>query len=584
MKKPQKKNNILIVDDTPVNHKVLQEILTEQGYRISSAFNGEIALKSADAEPPNLILLDIVMPGMDGYEVCRVLKSNELTRHIPIIFISALTEVEDIVKAFQVGGVDYITKPFQMEEVLARVNTHLELQNAIREKEESHLMLQAILDSIENTIITVDEQLQIINANKPLDDICVSMSGDGKSFQKMLKSGSSPCVEPLLQTLKTRKPVKEYRVKCNCEGGTERTLVLNTAPLIGQENELGGAVLVIRDITRLVELEKNLLEQHSYHNIIGKSEKMQKVYDILDRTVDLDVNILICGDNGTGKELIAEAIHYGGSRSARPLIKVNCAALSENLLESELFGHVRGAFTGAVKERVGRIQAAEGGTLFLDEIGDISPQFQAKLLRFLEQKEFERVGDSKTLKADVRIIAATNQDLADHVGKKKFRKDLFYRLKGFMIQLPSLRERDGDIPLLARHFIQIFRKSLNKNIEDLDEDVVKILLGYSWPGNVRELKSAIHYACALCPGEIIQKEHLPTDLFSETAPKQLSDRNTRAQNEGSRDKCSEAESILAMLEKTTWNKAKTARLLGMSRATLYTKLLKFGIGTTPENR
>ena len=265
------------------------------------------------------------------------------------------------------------------------------------------------------------------------------------------------------------------------------------------------------------------------------------------------------------------------------MIKVNCAALSENLLESELFGHVRGAFTGAVKERVGRIQAAEGGTLFLDEIGDISPQFQAKLLRFLEQKEFERVGDSKTLKADVRIIAATNQDLPAHVGKKKFREDLFYRLKGFMIQLPSLRERDGDIPLLARHFIQIFGKSLNKNIEDLDEDVIKILLGYSWPGNVRELKSAIHYACALCPGEVIQKEHLPAELFSETALTQLSKRQTRAQNECSRDKGSEEESILAMLEKTTWNKAKTARLLGISRATLYTKLLKYGIGTKPEN-
>ncbi|MEN8135864.1 MAG: sigma-54 dependent transcriptional regulator [Thermodesulfobacteriota bacterium] len=584
MKEPQKKNNVLIVDDSPVNITVLFEMLTQQRYQIRSALSGESALKSVQSDPPDLILLDILMPEMDGYEVCRVLKSNESTSQIPIIFISALTEVKDIVKAFQAGGVDYITKPFQMEEVLARVDTQLELLNAIREKEESHLMLQTILDSIENTIITVDDQLQIINANRPLDDICTGMSGDKISFQEKLKSGSGPCVKPLLQTLKTRKPIKEYRVKCNCEGEFNRTLVLNTAPLIRQQNELGGAVLVIRDITRLVELEKNLLEQHSYHNIIGKSEKMQKIYDLLEHTADLDVNVLICGDNGTGKELIAEAIHYAGSRSATPLIKVNCAALSESLLESELFGHVRGAFTGAVKERVGRIQAAEGGTLFLDEIGDISPQFQAKLLRFLEQKEFERVGDSKTLQADVRVIAATNQDLSAQVNKKKFREDLFYRLKGLMIQLPPLREREGDIPLLCRHFIRIFRKNLNKNIENMDEDVIKIFQAYPWPGNVRELKSAIHYACALCPGEIIQKEHLPAELLPETAPRQLSGREMASLDNSPKNRgVSEKESILAILARTDWNKAKTARLLGVSRATLYTKLSKYNIETKNQN-
>lgn len=577
----QKKNNILIVDDTPANLAVLQEILTEEGYQIRTAPSGKVALELVQADLPDLILLDILMPDMNGYEVCRILKSQELTSQIPVIFNSALTEVKDIVKAFQAGGVDYITKPFQTEEVLVRVSTHLELLNAIREKEESHLMLQTILDSIENTIITVDDQLQIINANKLLHDICTGMSGDKKAFQRMLKSGSCPCMEALLQTIKTRKPVKEHRIKCNCAGGKGKTLVLNTTPLIRPQNKLGGGVLVIRDISRVVELEKSLLEQHRYHNIIGKSEKMQKIYGFLKHTADLDVNILICGNNGTGKELIADAIHYAGSRSARPLVKVNCAALSESLLESELFGHVRGAFTGAVKDRAGRIQAAEGGTLFLDEIGDISFQFQAKLLRFLEQKEFERVGDSKTLKANVRVIAATNQDLSAKVSKKEFREDLLYRLKGLMIQLPSLSERDEDISLLARHFIRIFRKSLNKNIVDLDEDVIKILLEYPWPGNVRELKSTIHYACVLCPGEIIQKEHLSPELFSETAPKELSRRETNASDNRTQPKGSDKELITAMLEKTDWNKAKAARLLGVSRATLYTKLLKYGIGTKP---
>jgi len=577
MDQSQKKNNILIVDDTPENLTVLRQMLTEQGYRVRPALGGAVALKAVNTDPPDLILLDILMPEMNGYEVCKALKSDKQTNRIPIIFISALTETEDVLKAFKAGGVDYITKPFKTEEVLARVRTHLELQNAVREKNESHLMLQTILESIENIIITVDKQLQVVNTNRSLDNICDCMPGDEKTFQERLNKGNGPFAEVLLQTLKSNEPVKEYRVKCSCGGETEKTLVLNTAPLILHNNEAGGAVLVIRDITRLASLEKNLLEKHSFRNIIGKSESMQEIYSLLERTADLDVNVLIRGDSGTGKELIAEAVHYGGSRAAGPLVKVNCAALAESLLESELFGHVRGAFTGAVKDRVGRCQAAEGGTLFLDEIGDISPQFQAKLLRFLEQKEYERIGDSKTLKANVRVVAATNQDLAVLVSEKKFREDLFYRLKGVMIQLPSLKDRVDDLPLLTSHFVQISRKSLQKNIEGLSENVTRLFQEYPWPGNIRELKGAIHYACALCPGEVIQKEHLPPDIFSETALKQLARRKTDSIYEAPLDKESEKESILVMLEKTDWNKAKAARLLGVSRATLYTKLLKYGI-------
>lgn len=583
MKKTRTKNNILIVDDTPVNLTVLQEILTDQGYRIHSAPSGESALESVQTDPPDLILLDILMPEMNGYEVCRVLKSQELTSQIPIIFISALTEVGDIVKAFQVGGVDYITKPFQMEEVLARVNTHIALQNAICEKNESYMMLQTILGSIENIIITVDDQLQIINTNKALDTICNSTLGAGSTFQERLNNGSGPCAEVLLQTVKNNKPVKEYRVECRCGEGTGKTLVLNTAPLVRQRNEPDGAVLVIRDITRLATLEKKLLEKHSYRNIIGKSEPMQKIYSILERTADLDVNVLVSGDSGTGKELIAEAIHYGSSRADGPLVKVNCAALSESLLESELFGHVRGAFTGAVRDRIGRCQAAEGGTLFLDEIGDISPQFQAKLLRFLEQKEFEKIGSSRTLKADVRVVSATNHDLPAKVMEGKFREDLFYRLKGIMLKLPPLKERIDDIPLLTSHFIRMNRKSLNKNIAGLSENVTRLFLEYPWPGNVRELKSSIHYACALCPGEIIQRAHLPTELFPETSLEKPGRRKTDPTNSQPTGQGSEKETIIALLAMTDWNKAKAARLLGVSRSTFYTKLFKYGINTKPEN-
>lgn len=581
MDQPSKRNNILIVDDTPENLTVLRHMLTEQGYRVRPALTGEVALKAVKKDPPDLILLDILMPEMDGYEVCKALKSNERTSRIPIIFISALSDVEDILEAFKAGGVDYITKPFKTEEVLARVRTHLALQEAIREKNATNIMLQAILDSIDNAIVTVDDNLRIINANSPLDTICTNTPGDAASFRERLESKAGPCAEALMQTLKTNKPVREYRVQCSCGEETERTLVLNTTPLSRPHGDPGGAVLVIRDISRLASLEKSLLEKHSYRNIIGKSEPMQNIYATLERIADLDVNILVCGDSGTGKELVAEAIHYGSNRAAGPLVKVNCAALSENLLESELFGHVRGAFTGAVKDRIGRCQAAEGGTLFLDEKGDVSPQFQAKLLRFLEQKEFERIGDSKTLKADVRVVAATNHDLTAKVSEKTFREDLYYRLKGLMIRLPPLKERIDDIPLLASHFVRTSRKALKKNVEGLADSVTKLFLEYPWPGNVRELKSVIHYACALCPGEIIQREHLPSEIFSDTALEKLGRRRTDAANASIADQGSEKERILSVLEKTDWNKAKTARLIGVSRATLYSKLLRYGIEAKP---
>ena len=475
-----RKNSILIVDDTPENLSILRKLLTDKGYQVRPALNGEIALKAIATQPPDLILLDIMMPGMDGYEICTILKSNEETARIPIIFISALTEVEGILRAFQSGGVDYITKPFRSEEVLARVQTHLELQNAIHEKEAAHTMLQTIMDSIENVIVTVDNQLRVINTNKPLASICGDVPGDTRSFQQRLLDGSGPCAELLQKVFEQQKPVKEYRVECSCGGQNGKTLVLNAAPLAGEHSELDGAVLVVRDISRLAELEKNLLEKHSYHNIIGKSEVMQQIYSLLEQTADLDINVLICGASGTGKELIADAVHYASSRAKKPFIKVNCAALSESLLESELFGHVSGAFTGAVKDRIGRCQAAEGGTLFLDEIGDISPVFQAKLLRFLEQKEFERIGDSTTIKVDVRVVAATNHDLQKKVENKEFREDLYYRLKNVLIRLPSLRERSDDIPLLISHFIETARKSMNKNIQGLSRDVSELFLQYPW--------------------------------------------------------------------------------------------------------
>ena len=279
-------------------------------------------------------------------------------------------------------------------------------------------------------------------------------------------------------------------------------------------------------------------------------------------------SVLITGETGTGKELIAEALHYRGRRCHKPLVKVNCSALSENLLESELFGHVKGSFSGAILDRTGRFQRANGGTIFLDEIGDISPRTQLQLLRVVQEKEFERVGDSTPIKVDVRIVAATNQRLHEKVRRGDFREDLYYRLKVVEVIMPPLRERKEDIPLLLNHFLNKFNKKLNKEIVAVSADVQKIFMNYSWPGNVRELEHTLEHAFIICRQNTITTDCLPLALkdFIGTKISASGDLGT-----------DESHAILHALEKTSWNKARAARLLGMSRRTIYRKIKEFNI-------
>ncbi|KAF0234207.1 MAG: fis family transcriptional, partial [Desulfovibrionaceae bacterium] len=366
-----------------------------------------------------------------------------------------------------------------------------------------------------------------------------------------------------------------------CKGNRPgQTVVINSSPLLDPENNFVGAVLVIRDITRLADLEKRLTDLHGHRGLIGKSKVMRSIYAVLDQLSEVESTVLVTGESGTGKELVAEALHYGGPRAKGPLIKVNCSALSESLLESELFGHVRGAFTGAIRDKVGRFEAAEGGTIFLDEIGDISPRIQLNLLRVLERKEYERVGDSKTRRANVRVIAATNADMQDKIRQGLFREDLYYRLKVMVIHLPPLRERTEDIPLLCEHFLGLFRASFGKHIAKVGEEVMRIFMTYRWPGNVRELRYALEHACILCPGGEIQTMHLPHELANGPSPHEsqeqpahraLSPRGHIQQGGLTR------EDLLDALERSANNRAKAARLLGVDRRTLYRNMEKHGV-------
>ena len=454
-----------------------------------------------------------------------------------------------------------------VQNITDRVETELAMRGIQTEKERLRANLEAVFRSIPDAIITVDTDMRIIQTNRALNEICCigSELSPGRELAGLSGSCKRACFSILRTTLETRKPVLEHRVECKSHS-PGKVVVINSSPLLDSEHNFAGAVLVIRDITRLADLEKRLTDLHSHQGIVGKSKVMQDIYTVLDHLSDVESTVLITGESGTGKELVAEALHYGGSRCKGPLVKVNCSALSESLLESEIFGHTRGAFTGAIRDKIGRFEAAENGTIFLDEIGDISPRIQLNLLRVLERKEFERVGDSKTRKANVRVLAATNVNLLEKIRQGLFREDLYYRLKVMVIQLPPLRDRTEDIPLLTSHFISHFQATFGKHITKCSEEVMRLFMTYPWPGNVRELKYSLEHACILCPGGEICPAHLPADLLKPFSPRLVHAEPTLPRP-GSRGLS--AQDILSALASAEGNRAKAARLLGIDRRTLY---------------
>ncbi len=433
--------------------------------------------------------------------------------------------------------------------------------------------LEAVFDSISEGVIIVDKDMNLVKANPALDHVCTRSGGIVENWPLTVAFSaeeSPPCVNLLRQVLETNEPVRGYRAECSCANQPNQVTLINATPY-HLDGELAGAVVVIRDITEKPEQEPRREPRTLYHGMRGKSPKMQAIYQVLDQLSEMKTTVLITGESGTGKELIVEALHYGSSRITGPLVKVNCSALAETILESELFGHVRGAFTGAVKDTVGRFQAAEGGTIFLDEIGDLSRNIQLKLLRVLETKEYERVGDSTTCKADVRLVAATNVDLWDKVKQGTFRQDLFYRLKVMTIHVPPLRERAEDIPLLIDHFLTQVNETYAKSIEGVTNEVMNLFMHYHWPGNVREFKHAIEHGGILCPGGFMSLGHLPGEL------RQAASGQAPAPAPGKRRVSSDREHMLAILEQSRWNKTKASELLGVSRTTLYRKLKELDI-------
>jgi len=365
------------------------------------------------------------------------------------------------------------------------------------------------------------------------------------------------------------------------KNGHTISVLLNAKTLKGDNDTVIGVVASMTDITyfhniemRYENLSKDMIRRFSFHTIIGRSKPMQAVYHLLERAAESDASVLLLGDSGTGKELAAHAIHFNSARKTGPFVAVNCSALSETLLESELFGHVKGSFTGALKDKMGRFETANQGTLFLDEIGDISPLVQLKLLRVLQERVIERVGDSKPIPIDVRIIAATNKDLKQLLKQGDFREDLYYRLKVFPINLPPLRERTEDIPLLVDHFIGKFNNQTGKTIKGLCTESLKLLLDYCWPGNVRELENAIEHAFVLCQSDLIEPSHLPQEILRMDLRHDIC-KGTNRINQS--DEQYQKTMLIDALRKSNGNKSKTAQLLGVSRVTVWSRMKKYGI-------
>ncbi len=430
-----------------------------------------------------------------------------------------------------------------------------------------------ILDSIADGVFTVDCDWRITLFNQAAEFITGVPRDEalGNTCRDVFHSNfcDSNCV--LKQSIQNNKPITNKSIYIINARGEEVPISISAAPLKDSKGKIIGGVETFRDLTEVTELRKELEKKFSFQDIISKSRAMQKIFDILPDIAISDSTVLIQGDSGTGKELFVRAIHQLSQRKKNPLIVVNSGALPDSLLESELFGYKAGAFTDAKKDKPGRFAMAEGGTIFLDEIGDISPALQVRLLRVLQEKTYEPLGATESVKADVRIIAATNKNLEKLVTDGLFREDLYYRVNVVAITLPLLKERKEDIPLLINHFINRFNKLKNKTITGISDEELTILMNYDFPGNIRELENIIEYAFILCRNEIIQMPHLPEQLRAKYI--KFSDKSTAGFTLAAIQKRALEQALI----RNNWKRMATARELGIDKGTLRRMIIRLRI-------
>jgi len=433
---------------------------------------------------------------------------------------------------------------------------------------------RTLIDSIADGIYTVDTSMRITAFSRSLERMTGYAEEEvlGARCRDVLQSNICDTDCPLRWTLENEKPVQNCRASLVNRKGEGIPAFISSDLMRDSDGLISGCVGIVRDRTEVEKLKKRLGDSLSFSDFVGKSKSMIELFELADNVASTDATVLIQGESGTGKEIMARAIHYRSERRMRPFIRVNCAALTDSLLESELFGHDRGAFTGAIRDKPGRFELADGGTLFLDEIGDTSVALQAKLLRALQEREFERVGGVKTIKADVRVIAASNKDLRKEVASGRFREDLYYRLCVVPLHLPPLRERKEDIPLLTEAFIEKFN-AREERITEVSTRAMALMMGYDWPGNVRELENAIEHAYVTSTTRRVERRFLPAVLLGRIAGK------NGFENESDGE---DSDELLQVLERCRWQKSEAAQELGISRTTLWRRMKELGL-IAPKN-
>ena len=436
--------------------------------------------------------------------------------------------------------------------------------------------LKSILDQLDIGVLTVDRGGHITLFNSTAESITGFGRGDvlGKSCSRLFGRASSQDLLQFKETIADGKPRSSTDGAIKTKPGQFIPIRANYMAIRNETGSIVGGLATIADLSLKYQFNSEIKGRYTYYDMVGKDPAIQKIFEILPVVASSDATILIEGPTGTGKDLLAKVIHNVSTRAQSPLVKVNCAALPDNLLESEMFGYVKGAFTGAEKDKPGRFQEADGGTIFLDEIGDMPLALQAKLLRVLEDREFYPLGSRKTSKVDVRIISATNQNLGRLVRNKRFREDLFYRLNVMRLELPPLKDRRADIPLLISHILKRLSATRDTRAEQFANNAMEVLLNHDYPGNIRELENIIEHALIVCRDRVIEIDHLPLAFQTGTTVPAPPAKNRSLENE---IELSERSLILKMLQDHNWNKGRTAAALDINRTTLWRKMKKFGL-------